>query len=116
MYDDGDSQRFVMLNGAQGSFCLDVREKHPDENVRSLAWSSNVGHYISAFSDYIEVQRWDRPANSFERYSVASVATNMERFHQHLEKSSPRSDASIIAHGLRIFRSLRNGLGPSFSG
>jgi hypothetical protein len=105
-----------MLNGSQGTFVLDLRGKSPDMETRSAAWSANVGHHVALLGNQIEVQRWDAPASTVERYSYRSIAENLEQFHLYLEKNAPRSDLSVIAHGIRVFRSLRASLGPEVEG
>lgn len=108
--------QFVMLNGSQGNFILDVSGRNLVEDARSVAWSANVGHHVKLVDRVVEVQRWDSPSNSLERYSQESVLSDLERFHQYLERTAPRSDLSVVSHGVRIFRRLRAALGASFSG
>jgi adenine-specific DNA-methyltransferase len=108
--------RYVMLNGSQGNFILDLRGQRPDAESRSVAWSANVGHHIALINDQVEVQRWDAPVSNIERYSYRSIVDNLEQFHLHLERSAPRSDLSVVAHCLRLFRSLRASLGRDVGG
>ena len=91
-------------------------DRGPNAETRSVAWSANVGHHVALINDQIEVQRWDAPVSNIERYSYRSVAENLEQFHLHLEKSAPRSDLSVVAHGIRLFRSLRASLGREVGG
>ncbi len=113
---EDEDRRYVMLNGSHGNFVLDLRGRRPDMETRSVAWSANVGHHVALLNDQVEVQRWDAPAGTIERYSRGSIVENLEKFHLYLEKNAPRSDLSVIAHGIRIFRSLRASLGPELDG
>lgn len=110
------AQSFVMLNGSQGNFCLDIGHTPLGTETRNFAWSSNVGHYISLSGESIEVQRWDQSKASIQRYSRQSVYDNLEKFHSFLEKDSPKRDLSIVAHAIRVFRSLRALLGETITG
>src|ERR1051326_7862185 len=49
--------RFVMLNGRAGNFCLYFTGESGDK--RDIAWSSDVGHYVTVSQSSVEVQRWD---------------------------------------------------------
>jgi hypothetical protein len=118
LYGNYGEQRFILLNGAQGNFCLDISSDETQHNphARNFAWSSNVNHYVSVNKNIVEVQRWDRQAFELERYNTNSITANLEGFHQYLEKSSPKAEQSIIAHSIKLFRRLRAVLGSKFSG
>ena len=110
-----EGQPFVLLNGSRGNFCLDIQGERR-ERTRSIAWSSNVSHYVSVLKDYVEVQRWDQSKSSLARYSTGSVRDNLERFHDYLEKDAPSQDLSIVSHAIRVFRSMRATLGSRHTG
>lgn len=108
--------RFVLLNGVRGSFCLDLSGADPDpRDARSVAWSSNVGHYVALAGDSVLVQPWDQPGR-VDRYTYASVAQQLEEFHSYLEKTTPDTSTSVVSHGLRAFRGLRTALGGDIEG
>jgi adenine-specific DNA-methyltransferase len=110
----GDGTAFVLLNGARGSFYLDLpRVAEPTAEFRSNAWSTNVGHGVAVVDRDIRVQRWDR--REPELFSVAAVRHDMEKFHRHLERDTPPADLSVVAHGIRTFRRLRQAFGEQFS-
>ncbi|HYP38989.1 MAG TPA: N-6 DNA methylase [Chloroflexia bacterium] len=106
----------VLLNGSSGNFVLDLNDYASNDDPRNFAWSSNVGHYVTIKPATIEVQRWDQRRSSLERYSLKSVLDNLEGFHAYLEKQTPRSEASIVAQTIRIFRDLRTILGSTETG
>lgn len=118
LFGRSSEEQFVLLNGSQGNFCLDVRATgQPDfATVRNLAWSANVGHYITILGDTVDVQRWDQYSSSSERYSARSVSSNLEKFHRYLESNSPTQDLSIIAYSIKMFRRLRAVLGEGVQG
>lgn len=109
-------QRFVLLNGTDGNFCLDASLDKIGEHTRNLAWSANVGHYVALGPEFVEVQRWDRHRATVERYSRKSVQDQLEKFHAYLEQDRPRPELSVVAHVIHVFRSLRAVLGQESSG
>jgi predicted RNA methylase len=110
----GDVSRFVLLNGARGNFYLDLpRVAEPTSEFRSNAWSTNVGHGVAVIDREIRVQRWDRI--EVEVHPLKAVSEDMEAFHRHLERDVPPSDLSIVAHGVRTFRQLRQAFGQRFA-
>ncbi len=106
----GNSQ-YVLLNGGTGNFCLGFNKEIGDTERRNNAWSTNVGHYVHASEDLIEVHRWDRNKSVFERYNSKSILKQLGRFHDYLEKNAPTSTSSIISHAIKTFRQLRDQLG-----
>ena len=107
----------MLLNGVRGSFCLDLSGADPDpRDARSVAWSSNVGHYVALTGDSVVVQPWDQRPGRVDRYTYASVAQQLDEFHSYLEKTTPDTSTSVVNHGLRAFRSLRTVLGGDIEG
>jgi len=104
-----DNLRYVLANGTTGNFCLDLSDEGRDERdeKRAGAWSSNVGHYVSVFHEDVEVLRYDSAGSVAEKYTLRSVQSNLRKFHAYLESSQPRSEMSVIAHAIRVFRQLR---------
>lgn len=100
-------ERYVLLNGNTGNFCLDFVGGFDRTSQCSTAWSCDVGHYITCLEDSIIVNRWDTKQGSEESYSRRSVISQLHEFHRHLEKASPDRSRSIVAHVLRIFRHIR---------
>src|SRR5258706_2041884 len=97
-----EGRQYVLLNGASGNFCLDLRGQRTDN--RSIAWSANVGHYISILENEVEVQRWDASPSVAERYRLDSVVRSLPEFHAHLERTEPRPEMSVVSHAIRVFR------------
>lgn len=114
--DTEQEQPLVLFNGGRGNFCIDWGCYQLGDDTRSFTWSSNISHYIVANENAFEVQRWDQPRTTIERYKFGSVAENFEKFHQYLEKTPPRQDLSVVSHVIRTFRRLRAILGSQASG
>ncbi|HDH04537.1 MAG TPA: hypothetical protein ENH01_02320 [Nitrospirae bacterium] len=109
-------EKYVLLNGNFGNFCLDLSGEQETLMLRNYAWSSDVGHYVNIINNAVEIYRWDKRASSLERYSRKSVENNLEKFYQYLQKDQPRRDISIIPFTINIFRRLRGAFDPSVDG
>jgi adenine-specific DNA-methyltransferase len=101
-------KRYVILNGSRGNFCLETIDADADQRPEApqVAWSCNVGHYVGFYDDQVWVRRWDR-GQAIERYSASSVDHRLQDFHQYLEQSTPNTEHSVVAHALRVFRTMR---------
>lgn len=114
---DGDGGRqFVLLNGSKGNFCLELSDDSITRDPRNLAWSSDVGHYVTVTKDFVEVQRWDRLSAVHQKFQLAAVSSEPERFHKFLSEEQPRRELSVITRVMRAFRSLRTALGQAVDG
>lgn len=113
---DGAQQGFVLLNGARGNFCLDLSPPAELADRRSQAWSANVGHFVSVLDGKVAVQRWDAEAGEYKLRDADGVGSNLRGFHSDLERLAPPSDLSVVAHSLRVFRSMRAALGQRVDG
>lgn len=98
--------RYVLLNGSTGNFCLDFVGEVDRNSRSSAAWSCDVGHYLTCVGDSIIVNRGDIKGTE-ESYSSRSVIAQLHEFHRHLEKTSPDRSRSVVAHVLRVFRQIR---------
>lgn len=107
--DDAVEQRFVMLNGAKGNFCLDVRgEEIARGEQREVAWSADVDHYVCVDTSGVEVLRWDQAEPI--RSSVADVVNNLTAFQNYLETARAPREQSVVAHALGIYNRIRSTL------
>jgi adenine-specific DNA-methyltransferase len=99
-------ERYVLLNGTTGNFCLDFIGGIDSTSQRAAAWSCDVGHYVTCVDDTVLVNRWEKEASE-ERYSCQSVVARLHEFHRHLEKTTPDRSRSIVTHVLGVFRRIR---------
>lgn len=106
MYGHSNESGYVLLNGALGNFCLQVAGD-PEDDPRSIAWSSDVGHFLTIRNQQISVLSWQDPSAFPTSYSIGDVSQRLSEFHQYLEKREPNRDASIVTHALRILGQLR---------
>jgi adenine-specific DNA-methyltransferase len=110
----GTPDAFVLLNGARGNFCLDLRAVD-EVSGRQDVWSADLAYRVVLSGNDVLVSRWDERARSV-RYSAGEVVDHFERFHRYLERQSPPQAHSVVAHALTVFRRLRTALGVEFSG
>ena len=103
-----NGQRYVLLNGTTGNFCLDFNGGVEKNTQRNEAWSCDVGHYVTCVNDTVVVNRWDK--QNEEVYSLRSIISQIHEFHNHLEKTSPDRSRSIAPHVLRVFGQIRTAL------
>jgi adenine-specific DNA-methyltransferase len=101
-----NNERYVLLNGTNGNFCLDFMGGIDPTAQRATAWSCDVGHYVTCAGDSVLVNRWERDGAE-ERYSSRSVIEQLHQFHRHLEKTTPDRSRSIVTHVLGVFRRIR---------
>lgn len=105
-------RRFVLLNGSKGNFCLDVAEEaeEPVRRWNSIAWSSDVDHYVRVEGNRVLVSRWDIPKP--EQYTIRALEDHLPSFQEYLEKDRAPRERSVVAHAIGVYRRLRS----SFSG
>jgi adenine-specific DNA-methyltransferase len=101
-----NQERYVLLNGTRGNFCLDFVGDIDQNSQRIAAWSCDVGHYITVAADLVLVNRWEK-GSAEERFSCRSVFERLSEFHRHLEKTTPDQSRNIVNHVLGVFRRIR---------
>ena len=108
-------ERYVLLNGATGNFCLDFVGDLDSSSQRAAAWSCDVGHYVTCVGDSISVSRWDRESSE-EKFSSRSIVAHLHEFHRYLEKNAPDRSESIVTHVLGVYRRIRSVVHDEFDG
>lgn len=112
LYANDPAGNFIMLNGERGNFCLATGEiEGLFGSPRSVAWSSDVGHFINISNRHAVLYRWDK-ANS-ETVRLKDISNDLERFRRYLEADDPRPSQSVVAYVMSIFHRLRLALGES---
>ena len=112
---EADDRRFVLLNGGRGNFCLDLGGMEPAQ-PRSLAWSSDVGHYLEVVpaADRVKLFRWDKLVP--DDLPLRDILADLEGFHAGLVRNEPSREKSVVSHVVRQFRSIRSALGTGRTG
>lgn len=100
--------KFLMLNGGIGDFCLKTSSKL-DENIQNIyreSWSTNTKNYLFIDTDFVEVTNWYD--NKIEKISNNKIEFNLNQFYKYLSSKSFRSQNDVVPFILDIFRQLRN--------
>lgn len=98
--------RYLMLNGGNGDFCLQTFEDGSESLFKEYAWSSNTKNYLIIGDDKVKVVNWlDDKVDTLSRNTVYK---NIETFHRYLLTKSYSTPNDVIPFVLHVFRSLRN--------
>ena len=102
---------------AQGAiFALTCPRGQKPSEMRSRAWSSDVGHYVTLADGFADVHSWDSTVSARQRFRASAIEEEPERFHSFLLQSQPNREFSIVTRLMRTFRSLRTALDPNIDG
>jgi len=100
--------KFLMLNGGIGDFCLKTSSLL-DENLQNIyqeSWSTNTKNYLFIDKDSIEVTNWHD--NKVEIIPNSKIEFNLNQFYKYLSSKSYRTQNDVVPFVLDIFRQLRN--------
>ncbi|MBK9731240.1 MAG: N-6 DNA methylase [Chitinophagaceae bacterium] len=101
-------EKYVLLNGKGGNFCVDYTEEDPI-NCRSYAWSANVGHYISIKGSKLKLFRWDK-FSATDELEVSRVVNDIESFNDYIAKQRVDTTKDSINLSLSLYRQIRASL------
>lgn len=100
--------KFLMLNGGVGDFCLKTSPKTESniQNVFRDSWSTNTKNFLFIDNDHIEVANWYD--NKSEKIPNSKIEFNLNPFYKYLSSKSFKSQNDVVPFILDIFRQLRN--------
>lgn len=105
--DQHNENRFILLNGFQGDFCLGLRdEQQAPEDYRSSAWSSNTRNFVSVSHADVKIYNWLK--TEFETASRTAVESNLRRFYNYVTSNFAPTPDDVVNYVLSIYRKLRN--------
>ncbi|MDN5346340.1 MAG: adenine-specific DNA-methyltransferase [Petrotoga sp.] len=106
--------KFILLNGGVGDFCIDINpDKSPIEYF-SYAWSSNTKNFVTLKNNRVFLYNWLKDKE--EDYSINDIKSNLPKFYDYLVKDSYRSEYDITPFVLNIYRELRRETGEKDEG
>lgn len=105
---------YVLLNGSEGNFCLDIGVERAAELSRGYAWSANVSHYVTVGPSGVIAQRWDTEEPRV--WPLHKVERDVAGFYEVIRKDPPRLRRSVVSHVVGVFRTFRRVLGQGFDG
>lgn len=102
------ADKFLMLNGGQGDFCLKTSAKG-DENQSTIygeSWSTNTKNFLFINEDSVEVVNWFE--GKTENIPNKKIEFNLGQFYKYLSSKSHKTQNDVVPFILDIFRQLRN--------
>ena len=98
--------KFLMLNGGHGDFCLQTKNYEEERSVYfSQAWSTNTKNYVVVDKDEIKIINWLK--ENPELISRSDIENNFEKFYIYLLSKSYKTENDVIPFIIDIFRKLR---------
>lgn len=100
--------RFLMLNGGLGDFCLKTSAL-ADENLETIyqqSWSTNTKNYLFINENSIAVANWYD--NKVEDIPTKKIENNLKQFYKYLSSKSYKTQNDVVPFILDIFKQLRN--------
>lgn len=114
LFSSNSENKFILLNGGYGDFCIDF---NPDKNsidYYSYAWSSNTKNFITLKDEDVFLYNWIKEKE--EKYSKDIIQKNLPKFYEYLLKDSYKSELDITPFILDIYRRLRGETGEDQEG
>lgn len=101
------NDKFIMLNGISGNFCLHISNNEEDKNTYfSQSWSSNTKNFLLVNNNNAKLYNWHKN-NKVEEISLKSIRDNLDKFYNYLVAKSHRSDKDVIPVIIDIFKQFR---------
>lgn len=114
LFSSETEDKFILLNGGVGDFCIDINpDKSPIEYF-SYAWSSNTKNFVTLKNNRVFLYNWLKDKE--ENYSINDIKNNLPKFYDYLVKDSYRSEYDITPFVLNIYRELRRETGEKDEG
>jgi len=105
LFSSNTENKFILLNGGYGDFCVDFNSDKSPIDYYSYAWSSNTKNFITLKNENVFLYNWLKEKE--EKYSVKTIQENLPKFYDYLLKDSYRSEFDITPFILDIYRRLR---------
>lgn len=98
--------RFLMLNGGYGDFCLQTIEDGDLNLFRQYSWSTNTKNYLIVSDDDVKIVNWLE--SQVETVSNNSIKSNSGKFYKYLLSKSYKTQNDVVPFVIDIFKQLRN--------
>ena len=102
-----EDNKFLMLNGGSGDFCLQTGNLIEDPNSYfGISWSTNTKNFVVIDNDNVKISNWfDK---KIEEIPLNRIESNSDKFYNYLLSKSYKSENDVVPFILDIFRKLRN--------
>ncbi len=105
LFSSEPKNKFILLNGGYGDFCIDIDPDKSPIDYFSYAWSSNTKNFVTLKEENVYLYNWLKEKE--EKYSVKTVEKNLSKFYNYLLKDSYKSEFDITPFIIDIYRRLR---------
>ncbi len=105
----GINNKYLMLNGGIGDFCLHLSMQGDLANAISYnsdSWSANTKNFVVIDNDKVTIHNWLK--QDPEEIKINAVLGNLDKFYSYLLSKSYRTENDIIPFVIETFRQLRN--------
>jgi len=106
LFSTQSQDKYILLNGGYGDFCIDLTPNIESYDYYSFAWSSNTKNFIALNNEKIKLYNWIK--GSEEIIKTVDVENNLSKFYKYLLKDSYKSEYDIVPYIIDIYRRLRN--------
>jgi len=114
LFSSESKNKFILLNGGYGDFCIDFNSDKNQTDYFSYAWSSNTKNYLTLNDDNVSLYNWLKDKK--ESYKLNLIQNNLPKFYDYLLKDSYKTEYDIVPYIIDIYRSLRNLTGEAKEG
>ena len=102
------AEKFIMLNGGQGDFCLKTSAKGDEDHttIYGESWSTNTKNFLFIDEDSVDVVNWFE--GKTESIPNKKIEFNLGQFYKYLSSKSHKTQNDVVPFILDVFRQLRN--------
>jgi hypothetical protein len=99
--------KFIMLNGGNKDFCLQIISSVNDNtSYFADSWSTNTKNFVALNQNNVQVHNWYD--NKTEKYPLKLIEENATKFYAYLSSKSYKTPSDAVPFIIGIFRELRN--------
>ncbi len=114
LFSSKSQNKFILLNGGYGDFCIDFDSNKNPNDYYSYAWSSNTKIFLTLNNDNVNLYNWLKEKE--ESIKLSLIQSNLPKFYEYLIKDSYKSEYDIVPYIIDIYRSLRSLTGEAKEG
>lgn len=102
-----NNDRFIMLNGVAGNFCIHLSNDLDDKNTYfSQSWSCNTKYFLHANESTIKLFNWQKDSKE-EEIPISLIINNVDKFYNYLVAKSSKTERDVVPVIIDIFKQFR---------
>lgn len=106
LFSSEQNNKYILLNGGYGDFCIDFESNENPEKYYSYAWSSNTKNFLTIEDDNVKLYNWLKDKE--ENIKLKLVQENLSKFYDYIVKDSYKSEYDIVTYIIDIYKKIRN--------